>query len=196
MGKRIIISEEEKKHIKGLYETNDDTFGLNTLLNLSSWKDSSYMKDLEKLKGIDTGSFVDKTKNLTSGERDEKDQTPVDFKKVTKKIIEKLEGGYYNPKWHFKSRMGRSGETMFGIDRVHGGTLNTGKAGEEFWNLIDKDKKEKGEKVWKHYYRGGSLENELIDLVTEIMKPHYERLSNKYLTPEAKKIVDSSESLL
>jgi hypothetical protein len=71
----------------------------------------------------------------------------VDFKEMTKMVIDKLEGGYYNPKWHYKPQMGRSGETMFGIDRIHGGRLNTSEPGVEFWSIIDKNK---NSKVWKH----------------------------------------------
>lgn len=118
---------------------------------------------------------------------------PVNFREVTKKVINRIEGGYYNPDWHYKSAMGRSGETMFGIDRRHGGRLNTSPAGVEFWNLIDKNK---SKNVWTHGYRGGNLEDRLTELVVDIMQPHYENLSDKYLSDDAKKVVNSSEPLL
>ena len=89
--------------------------------------------------------------------------------------------------------MGDSGETMFGIDRKHGGTLNTSSAGVQFWNLIDKNK---NKSEWKHGYRGGQLEGQLLDLVSQIMQPHYETLAKKYLSSEAKSIVDSDKRLL
>jgi hypothetical protein len=116
----------------------------------------------------------------------------VDFKEMTKMVIDKLEGGYYNPKWHYKPQMGRSGETMFGIDRIHGGRLNTSEPGVEFWSIIDKNK---NPKVWKHGYRGGELENKLMDLVVRIMEPHYKELSDKYLSQESKEIVNSDKGL-
>ena len=116
-----------------------------------------------------------------------------DFKKMTELVINKLEGGYFNPQWHKSSGMGDSGETMFGIDRKHGGTLNTSNAGVEFWNLIDGNK---NRRVWKRYYRGGNLEQKLIDLVVKIMEPHFNKLADKYLSPEAKNIVMKSNALL
>jgi hypothetical protein len=116
-----------------------------------------------------------------------------DFKKMTELVIDKLEGGYYNPDWHYKSAMGRSGETMFGIDRKHGGSLNTSSAGIEFWNTIDKNK---NKRIWKHYFRGGNLEQKLKDLVVKIMEPHFDNLFQKYLTPKSQKIVKKSNGLL
>ena len=85
-----------------------------------------------------------------------------DFSEMTKMVIDKIEGGYYNPEWHRKSAMGRSGETMFGIDRVHGGRLNTSAPGVEFWSIIDKNK---SPEVWKHGYRGGNLQEQLTNFL-------------------------------
>jgi peptidoglycan hydrolase-like protein with peptidoglycan-binding domain len=144
------------------------------------------------IKGFDdfNMSNVEKEKDLnlifpsTSGDN---------FKQVTKKVINKIEGGYYNPDWHYNSAMGRSGETMFGIDRKHGGKLNTSPPGVEFWNIIDKYKTKD---VWKHGYRGGNLEEKLIDLVVKIIQPYYEELSQRYLTPESIKIINTNEPLL
>ena len=71
------------------------------------------------------------------------------FKGVTDLVIKKLEGGYYNPQWHNvgDKRYGDSGETMYGIDRVAGGTINTTPAGQKFWALIDANK---NKSVWKN----------------------------------------------
>jgi len=138
--------------------------------------------DDESLDSIDQ----DDDTSLTSG-------TPSNFKKMTELVIDKLEGGYYNPNWHYKSAMGRSGETMFGIDRKHGGSLNTSSAGIEFWDTIDKNK---NKKIWKHYFRGGNLEQRLKDLVVKIMEPHFNNLFHKYLSPKSQKIVNNSNSLL
>ncbi len=159
---------------------------------------------------INEGSFGDLLKNILFGSEDlswdeilnkffekvnekKTSQTEnVDFDEITKMIIDKIEGGYYNPLWHFKSGMGRSGETMFGIDRLHGGKLNTSGYGTQFWNIIDKNKKPE---IWKHGYRGGDLQEELTNLVIQIMKPHYEDLRQKYLSEDSKKIIDTDKVL-
>lgn len=119
------------------------------------------------------------------------------FEDMTTQVIDKLEGGYYHPDMVKDGRhpggMGNSGETMMGIDRKHGGTINTSAEGKEFWNLIDKaDAKKK----WKWNYRGGGLESKLKDLVVRMMKPNYEAFVSRYLTPEAAKIVNGNPSLM
>lgn len=131
---------------------------------------------------------------LFKSAKDKKTSTNVkaDFSEMTKMVIDKIEGGYYNPEWHRKSAMGRSGETMFGIDRVHGGRLNTSSPGVEFWSIIDKNK---SPEVWKHGYRGGNLQEQLTNLVVQIMEPHYKELCEKYLDEESRKIVDSDKGL-
>ena len=187
MSKRLIISEEEQKEIKKLYNLSEQDYlkaGLEAIFknifnNKKEDKKSKDNKNTSNVPNLPTKS------TLPSGK--------VDFDEVTKQVVDKVEGGYYNPKWHYKSAMGDSGETMFGIDRKHGGTLNTSSAGVQFWNLIDKNK---NKSEWKHGYRGGQLEGQLLDLVSQIMQPHYETLAKKYLSPEAKSIVDSDKRLL
>lgn len=117
------------------------------------------------------------------------------FKTVTQLVIDKLEGGYYNPIWHSTgdSRYSASGETMFGIDRKAGGSINDTTAGKEFWGIIDKAKTPQ---VWKWNYKGGTLASKLKDLVVDIMYPVYERNAKNYLNPKAKAIVDSDNRLL
>lgn len=114
------------------------------------------------------------------------------FSQIANKIINNIEGGYYNPQWHYKKAMGDSGETMFGIDRKHGGTLNSGPAGQEFWSIIDKNK---SRAVWFHGYMGGNLETTLKGKVYDIMFPYYQRLS-KQIYPELLKIINTDERLL
>jgi hypothetical protein len=117
------------------------------------------------------------------------------FKTVTQFVIDKLEGGYYNPSWHSvgDSRYSASGETMFGIDRKAGGKINDTTAGKEFWGIIDKAKTPQ---TWKWNYKGGALAPQLKDLVVDIMYPVYERNAKNYLTAQAKAIVDSDSRLL
>ena len=187
MSKRLIISEEEQKEIKKLYNLSEQDYlkaGLEAIFknifnNKKEDKKSEDNKNTSDVPNLPTKS------TLPSGK--------VNFDEVTKQVVDKVEGGYYNPKWHYKSAMGDSGETMFGIDRKHGGTLNTSSAGVQFWNLIDKNK---NKSEWKHGYRGGQLEGQLLDLVSQIMQPHYETLAKKYLSPEAKSIVDNDKRLL
>jgi hypothetical protein len=111
---------------------------------------------------------------------------------MTKIIINTIEGGYYNPSWHFNSAMGRSGETMFGMDRKFGEYLFKTGIGKEFWNLIDKDK---SKNIWTYNYKGGKLSTQLLNMVTKIMSDEYEINSGQYLTPEARKIVNSNNGL-
>lgn len=115
------------------------------------------------------------------------------FRQVTDKIIEKLEGGYYNPAWHNKSGMGKSGETLFGLDRKHGGTLNTSSEGREFWRLVDQNK---NKEVWRYNYMPtGSLNEKLRNLVSSILGKSYEEFSKRYLKPESQKMVESDPRL-
>jgi len=103
MGKRIIISEEEKKHIKGLYQINEEEN-----LNEGIWFVDLYdfIKDkggkavdfLKKVTGSGEGSsketFIDKIKNLTSSEREELEKEVGYEKKTTsdkKRTIDKKE---------------------------------------------------------------------------------------------------------
>lgn len=143
-------------------------------------------KSIEPVKSKETEIVVKKEKPviIPSGS--------VDFRQITKNVINNLEGGYYNPKWHSTKGMGRSGETMFGIDRRHGGDYNTSPAGIKFWSIIDKNK---NSQTWKYNYRGGSLEGELTDLVVNIIQPFYNEFKDRYLSPMAKKIVDSDPRL-
>ena len=117
------------------------------------------------------------------------------FSKVTELVINKLEGGYYNPAWHKTgdSRYGTSGETMFGIDRKNGGSLNTSPAGLKFWSIIDANKTPD---VWKWNYMGGALAGELKGLVAKMMLPAYESFSKSSMSPQLKAIVDNDPRLL
>jgi hypothetical protein len=120
------------------------------------------------------------------------------FQDMVNLIIDKIEGGYYHPKKHKSSGMGDSGETMMGIDRKHGGTINTSPDGIEFWSLIDKAGASKPDSKggWKWNYKGGNLESKLKSIVTKMIQKKYDDYSSRYLTPEAKKIVDTNPGLM
>lgn len=121
------------------------------------------------------------------------------FTKAVRGIIDNIEGSYVDPSQLTNKREKRafrkSGETMYGIDRKTGGSINTTEKGKEFWALIDADKKKNPEK-WTRYYDGGELKRPLQDLAAEIMKPQFEKLFNTYLSPEAQQVVKSDPRLL
>ena len=146
--------------------------------------------------GFDVGAFLRGKNPQDATYVDTSNYTPTitdnSFESMTNKVIDNLEGGYYHPKMKSGSAMGDSGETMMGIDRKHGGTINTTDAGKEFWKIIDDaDASTK----WKHYYKGGELEPKLKKLVAKMMKPYYDSYMDRYLSPEAKKIVEKNPDL-
>ena len=116
------------------------------------------------------------------------------YENIVDVIITTIEGWYYNPDmkiWWMWS----SWETMMGIDRAHWWDLNTSEAWKEFWSLIDADRS-KNPDLWKHLYFGGDLEPKLRILAWNIIKPHYENLSKKYLSEESLKLVNTDWRLL
>lgn len=144
------------------------------------------------------------------------------FDYVTGVVIDKLEGGYFHPDMRTRNpskfgAYGKSGETMFGLDRHagHGLYYSTKRKtsdvqknlkyiydgsyqykspeAKEFWTTIDK---QNARKNWEWLYRGGNLYSPLKKLASKIMLPNYTYLSNKYLSPKAKEIVESDPRLL
>jgi hypothetical protein len=148
------------------------------------------------------GTESDVNKKVTGSLVDDK------FEEITKTIINNLEGGYYHPEFKIKGAkttsgkslppskftpMGRSGETMFGIDREHGGKINTSSSGSEFWSIIDNAQK-KGR--WPYNYMGGELKDRLTTIVSKIMKEQYNTNANNFLSKEARSIVERDPKLL
>lgn len=123
------------------------------------------------------------------------------FLRLAEIVIDKLEGGYFHPDMLTDGRLpntdrlkriyGISGETMMGIDRKNGGSLNTTPAGKKFWALIDSSNKQK----WKWNYKGGSLEPQLRRLAAEILYPHFLKLHNMFLSAKAQKVIARDERL-
>lgn len=121
----------------------------------------------------------------------------INFVKMVGIIIDKLEGGYYHPDMLKDGRVksslyGASGETMFGIDRLKGGSINTTNIGRQFWNLIDSANARKN---WNWNYKGGNIGGKLKDLVAEMMRPQYDLYTKNYLSEQSQKIINSNESL-
>jgi hypothetical protein len=124
---------------------------------------------------------------------------------ITKKIIDNFEGGYWNywecknHPWH--SMYSKSGETLFGLDRKAGKIENLGPDGQEFFRVIDDEKKKLGMsnfcKKWTYNYRGGDLENRLKTLASKIMYNEYKKnMSNYVKDPETKKRIEGNDGLL
>jgi hypothetical protein len=113
------------------------------------------------------------------------------FDKITSLTIDHIEGGYY-PGTGGKD-MGKSGETMFGMDRKHGVSFTQSPDGQLFWKLIDNDKR-KNPKKWVRYYKlddNTELKDKLLNIVTkQFLIPKYGDLSDRYLKPEVKEIVN------
>jgi len=127
-----------------------------------------------------------------------------DYATVVATVIDKLEGGYWSDAWFadpalakkagwpYDKRYGSSGETMFGIDRRAGGSINTTTAGKQFWALIDGAN---AKNTWKWGYRGGSLEAQLRDLAGQIIRPTYDTNAKNYLSAQSRQIVESDGRL-
>ena len=121
-----------------------------------------------------------------------------EFNKAAKSIIDNIEGAYVNPSQLTNKRERRafrkSGETMFGIDRRTGGSLNRSDAGRKFWALIDANKKENPEK-WTRYYDGGEIKGQLQDLASQIMEPEFERLLSTHFNSREQQLIKSDPRL-
>ena len=121
----------------------------------------------------------------------------IGFPKIVDLVIKHIEGGYYNPSMNI-SGMGNSGETMFGIDRKNSPDFTKSSAGQQFWGLIDNDRK-KNPKKWKYLYKlddNPTLANQLKTIIgNSYLSPNYESFGKSYLTPESKKIVDNNPKL-
>lgn len=122
------------------------------------------------------------------------------FRDAVDTITNKLEGGYFHPYMKAANQskfgvMGDSGETMFGMDRKHGRQESNSSAGVEFWRLIDA---EDAKSNWKYGYAledNPTLRDKLLDLVSQIMEPHFLDFSERYLSDEAKNIIMSDPKL-
>jgi hypothetical protein len=185
MSKKLIITEEEKKDIKSLYNINEQ-ISFDSIIDYLG----DLLKNMGKEKPKPKSSVV-----TSSGSLDSK------WVNVTKKVIDEFEGGYWNPKCgHTTKGMGVSTETMFGLDRKNG-NIESAPEGKEFFRIIDKEKTDLGIKqfckTWKHYYTGGQLEGTLKTLAAKIMKHQYDTNSKNYFTnPELRKRVEANDRLL
>jgi len=110
--------------------------------------------------------------------------------------------------------MGKSTETMFGLDRYNGNIESTDK-GKEFFKIIDDEKiaagaKSSGEgknmkwsnmdnfcKKWKWLYRGGDKKEKLEDLATEVMEKYFNKNMSTYIKdPKTREKIMGNKGLL
>jgi hypothetical protein len=165
----------------------DGFFGKKTEKSLKE----KFGKSEFKLSDVDTICKDSETDNISGSQ--------TNFKTITKFIIDNFEGGYWNPFCkHPTSSMGKSTETMFGLDRYNG-NIESKPDGKKFFEIIDNAKTDAGAtssgsgknmtwsnmskfcKTWKWLYRGGDKEDELKDLAVNIMKTVYDRNMSNYV---------------
>ena len=121
------------------------------------------------------------------------------FQKVTQLVIDKLEGGYYHPNMLIDGRVkdnryAGSGETMFGIDRLKGGSINATPDGIKFWALIDKAG---AANKWAWNYMGGTLKPALQKLAAGMILALYNTYIKLYLkSPSLIRIIENDDRLL
>ena len=194
MAKKFIITEDEKNDIKSLYNINEQSFGAGDIFKSISSSIANMIRTGNFGINNDDDDNDSYLNNISSGSVDSK------WLNVTKKVIDEFEGGYWNPKCgHPTAGMGKSTETMFGLDRYNGNIEST-QDGKDFFRIIDKDKNDLGMKQfckkWTHSYKGGEDEDNLKTLAAKIMKNQYDINSNNYFSPELRERVESNDRLL
>jgi hypothetical protein len=141
--------------------------------------------------------------------------TSSDFSKITDTIIEKFEGGYWNPfcENHPKKGMGISTETMFGLDRYNGNIENTPE-GKDFFKILDQEKYNRGAlstgtdknmkwkrmgdfcQKWTWNYNGGDKREILKNLAIKIMKNNFDQNMMNYVSdPKTKSKIETTPAL-
>jgi len=203
MKKRFVISEQEKKDIKKLHRLTETESKLTKILQLFA------PDEVEDENDEDTDDNINNKDDISIKYGD-----IGDFGKITKIVIDKFEGGYWNPFCpHPKENMGVSTETMFGLDRYNG-NIESSPEGKEFFKIIDEEKYNNGAKSigsgknmkwrnmdkfckkWKWLYRGGDKEEILKDLAVRVMKNYFDdNLSNFVKTPKLKEKIENIPAL-
>jgi len=172
---------------------------------------------MEEKTGKKEFNVSDVQKICKESQSDENNLSAVDlsnFENVTKIVIDKFEGGYWNPFCkHPGGNMGKSTETMFGLDRYNG-NIESSPEGKEFFQIIDGEKYGAGAKSngvgpnttwsnmddfckeWKWLYRGGDKEQSLKNLAVKIMKRSFDKnMSNFVKDPKTKEKIQSIPGL-
>lgn len=209
--RKIIISESEKQNIlkqhkkklneDDIFKTFQDSINakINNIFGSSKTQDKPQTDDDQTDDDVSSDTVDDK-----SSDTSETSGTKTNFETTTEFVIDNFEGGYWNGSTpenektsklgicqnHPKGSMGKSTETMFGLDRYNG-NIESKPDGKRFFEIIDSEKKllgmDKYCKTWKWGYRGGGKENELKKLAVQIMKTAYERNLKNYVKSEKTK---------
>jgi hypothetical protein len=193
MKNRFLLTESDRKEIKKLYNISEQESALQRILRLAQG-------DEEEEEETEEDESDTTTESQSMGSIDS------EWMNVTKKIIDKFEGGYWNY-WECKNHpyssvYENSGETMFGLDRKAGDIENSfGSDGKEFFRIIDEKKEELGMKEfckkWKYNYKAeGSVKERLTELAGKIMKQAYDKYSNLYFKGDTKDRVEGNRGLL
>ena len=123
-------------------------------------------------------------------------KTDINKKQIIERVIQYLEGGYYNPSLHSvgggDSRYSTSGETMFGIDRNY---TNKGAAATAFWKYVDE---QRAGSRWKwNFIPADPVRTTMTGLAADIILPNVERSFRLYLKdPNIMNLINSDGRLL
>ena len=218
--KRIVDLNEQdiKRIVLRVIEENQFADALTQVGDLAKTSFTKLMDDLKSYaKGETPASDTEKTPTDTSSS-----ETTIssggggNFMDITKKVIENFEGGYWNPfcPSHPKGGMGRSTETLFGLDRYNGNIESTSE-GREFFRIIDDEKRAMGAtssgsgsgmrwsnmdrfcKKWKWNSRGGDKEQKLKELAASIMKKRFDsHMSSFVRDPKTRQKIMNNDGLL
>jgi hypothetical protein len=218
--KRIVDLNEQdiKRIVLRVIEENQFADALAQVGDLAKTSFTKLMDDLKSYaKGETPASDTEKTPTDTSSS-----ETTIssggggNFMDITKKVIENFEGGYWNPfcPSHPKGGMGRSTETLFGLDRYNGNIESTSE-GKEFFRIIDDEKRAMGAtssgsgsgmrwsnmdrfcKKWKWNSRGGDKEQKLKELAASIMKKRFDsHMSSFVRDPKTRQKIMNNDGLL
>jgi len=218
--KRIVDLNEQdiKRIVLRVIEENQFADALTQVGDLAKTSFTKLMDDLKSYaKGETPASDTEKTPTDTSSS-----ETTIssggggNFMDITKKVIENFEGGYWNPfcPSHPKGGMGRSTETLFGLDRYNGNIESTSE-GKEFFRIIDDEKRAMGAtssgsgsgmrwsnmdrfcKKWKWNSRGGDKEQKLKELAASIMKKRFDsHMSSFVRDPKTRQKIMNNDGLL
>lgn len=222
--KRIIdLNEEDIKRIvvRVIKESGGENFktAMTSMADLATGSLQSFMDELTGKKPrpsndsetpSNTESSSSDTTISSAGGADS------DFMTITKKVIQNFEGGYWNPfcPSHPKGGMGKSTETLFGLDRYNGNIESTPE-GKEFFQMIDAEKIAMGAQPtgkgsgmrwsnmdnfcskWKWNSRGGEKEQKLKQLAASIMKKRFDsHMSSFVKDPKTREKIMNNKGLL
>jgi len=202
----------QKRLIDLGYDIDDESIGTFDLDTEAAVKDFQEDNSIEPYGVVDEETTRllfsdDAISNIQDDEDDDEDDDmktsgrPEPFIHYAEIIIDKFEGGYFNPDMPQGDDpvYARSGETMMGIDRLRSSYETDTAEGQQFWEIIDANsgwaEESDGEDKWTYNYRGGELEKQLTQLVGKIMQPQHQKNFDKYLSKQAKEIVNSDYNL-